>query len=256
MKLIIGCPIYKRSWIFPMWAACIERQSIDLSNVGFVFETSPNDEETNRLILAWRERHPEIPFFEIKERDDLPHFEHEKNSRQWTMSKYHNMVNLRNSILKTVREVQPDYYFSLDSDILIKNSATIELLIGHINSGADAVNTLMFMTPFGHQFPSVMSWKDDKENRAYRKDQYPLGQFFQSDVIMAAKMMSKNVYNNVDYQFHIQGEDLGWSLNAKEKGYKLFCASYIYTPHIMHEEMLVEFLKSGDPRESIIFATS
>ena len=253
MKLIIGCPIYKREWIFRYWAHCISSQSIPLSEIGFIFETSPDDSVTLDLLTRWRAGHPEIPLLDIIQRPDLPHFEHEKNSRQWTMSKYHNMVNLRNSILSRVREIKPDYYFSLDSDILITNFSTLELLMAHIDDGADAVNTLMFMTPVGTQFPSVMTWKEDEQGRAFRESQYPLGSFFKSDIIMAAKMMSKQVYENVDYQFHLQGEDLGWSLDAKKKGYDLFCASYIYTPHIMHEEMLQQFLKSGDQRESILF---
>lgn len=253
MKLVVGCPIYKRSWIFPYWARCFEIQSVALSDIGFIFETSPDDVDTINHLKRWRSIHPEIPLFDIVQRDDVPHFEHEKNSRQWTMSKYHNMVNLRNSLLTKVREIQPDYYFSLDSDILIKNPSTIELLLSHIDDGADAVNTLMFMTPVGVQFPSVMTWKKDEPDKAFRQDKYPIGTFFKSDVIMAAKMMSKEVYSNVNYEFHIQGEDLGWSLDAKRKGYDLFCASYIYTPHIMHEEMLQVFAKTGDQRESMLF---
>jgi len=256
MKLVIGCPIYKRSWIFPFWAACMERQSISLSNIGFVFETSPNDIETKDIILKWKSLHPEIPLFEINDRSDIPHFEHEKGSRQWTMSKYHNMINLRNSLLKRVREIQPDYYFSLDSDILIKNPNTLELLMKHVDEGADAVNTLMFMTPFDTKFPSVMTWNNDENNRAHRADSYPLGSFFEADIIMAAKMMSKDTYKSVNYEFHIQGEDLGWCQAAKRAGKRLYCASYIYTPHIMHEEMLIEFTKTGDPREKVIFENS
>lgn len=253
MKLLIGCPIYKRDWIFPLWARAIEMQSISLSDIGFIFEASPNDEQTVSMMKTWRDMHPEIPLFEINIREDLPHFEHDENSRQWTMSKYHNMINLRNSLLKRVREIQPDYYLSLDSDIIIKNPATLELMMGHIKDGVPALNTLMFMTPFDTQFPSVMTWKNDEENRAYRESSYPVGQLFKSDIIMAAKMMSKEVYNNVNYQFHIQGEDLGWCLDAKEKGYDLFCASYIYTPHIMSRAMLDDFLKNGDKREAILF---
>jgi len=255
MKLIIGCPIYKRDWIFPYWARCIASQSVPLKDIGFIFETSPNDTETTDLLKMWKSQNSDIPLFEIVQRPDLPHFEHEKNSRQWTMSKYHNMVNLRNSILSRVREIGPDYYFSLDSDVLIKNPSTIELLISHIEDGADAVNTLMFMTPVGTQYPSVMTWKkdDDSEGRAYREESYPLGTFFKSDIIMAAKMMSKDVYNNVNYEFHIQGEDLGWSLDAKRKGFNLFSASYIYSLHVMQKEMLEGYLKNGDQRESILF---
>ena len=251
MKLIIGCPIYKRSWIFPLWASAIERQSVPLNKIGFVFETSPDDLETTAMLRRWRAVHPEIPFFEIKEREDVPHFEHAENSRQWTMSKYENMVSLRNSLLTTVREIEPDYYFSLDSDIIIKNPATIELLIAHIQDGADAVNPLMFMTPLGTDFPSVMSWIDKDEYKAKREKKYPLGTYFKSDVIMAAKMMSKKTYQNIDYKIHSQGEDLGWSENASRNGLNLYCASYIYAPHIMHPFSLESFRREGDPRELV-----
>jgi hypothetical protein len=256
MKLIIGCPIYKRDWIFPLWASAIERQSIPLNKIGFVFEVSADDDKMHDMLVLWRKYHREIPHFEINKREDIPHFEHAPNSRQWTISKYENMVNLRNSLLTRVRELSPDYYFSLDSDVIIKNDSTLELLIGHIKDGTDAVNPLMYMTPFGTDFPSVMSWIDKDEFKATRNKDYPIGTFFESDVIMAAKMMSKKVYENVDYEIHSQGEDLGWSANASKKGYSLACASYIYAPHIMHQQMLEVFKKEGDSRESLIFEKS
>jgi hypothetical protein len=253
MKLLIGCPIYKRDWIFPLWASALERQSIPLDEIGFIFETSPDDLNIKNILSAWRNQHPEIPFFEVHERSDIPHFEHQKNSRQWTMSKYYNMVSLRNHILERVREVKPEYYFSLDSDIILKNPATIELLINHIKEGADAVSPLMFMTPVGVDYPSVMTWSEEEDGRAYRRRDYPLGSYFKSDVIMAAKMMSKKAYESIDYAVHSQGEDLGWSLEAKKKGLDLYSASYIYALHVMHEEMLQHLAKSGDSRESILF---
>jgi len=251
MKLIIGCPIYKRDWILPEWIRCIINQSIDMNDVGLIFETSPDDFETTNSLITWKKLDKRFQIFEINERKDIPHFEHENNGRQWTMSKYHNMVSLRNSILKRVREHQPDFYLSLDSDILLQNPNTIELLIAHIKDGADAVSPLMFMTPMDSRFPSVMSWKDKECNIAYRKEGYPLGEYFQSDIIMAAKMMSKDVYNNVDYQFHKQGEDLGWAKNATEKGFKLYSASYIYAPHLMSKDMYQHYLTNGDNRGNI-----
>lgn len=251
MKLLIGCPIYKRSWILDHWIRCIVTQSLDMSDIGFIFEASPDDTETLNKLEAWKNFDKRIPYFEINLRKDLPHFEHQDNGRQWTISKYANMVSLRNSLLSKARELDPDYYFSLDSDILLTNSNTLELLIAHIKEGADAVNPLMFMTPIGDKFPSVMSWRLDNPEKATRLESYPLGRFFQSDVIMAAKMMSKKVYKNIDYEIHLQGEDVGWSYNCKKAGYELYCASYIYAPHIMSPLMYQDFLKNGDTRKQL-----
>lgn len=255
MKLIIGCPIYKREWIFPYWAMAIERQSVPLNDVGFIFVVSSSDQGTISMINRWKEvSKNSIGFVDIVVKDDIAHHEHDSKSRQWTMSKYMNMVSLRNTLLGEVRKYQPDYFFSLDSDIIIHNASTIELLISHIKDGADAVSPLMFMTPVGIDFPSVMTWLDELGNRANRSRKYPLGTYFKSDIIMAAKMMSKDTYNKVDYVFHAQGEDLGWCSEARKKGItELYSASYIYAPHIMHPEMLEAFTKGGDPRISAAF---
>jgi len=245
--------MYKRSWILPDWIRCIASQSVSLKDIGFVFEVSPDDTETINCLEAWKKYDNRIPYFYINIREDIPHFQHENNGRQWTISKYENMVSLRNSLLKTVRDINPDYYFSLDSDILLVNPNTIELLIAHIKSGADAVNPLMFMTPFGTMYPSVMTWRSDVPGKAFRQEQYSLGTYFKSDVIMAAKMMSKKVYSSINYRIHEQGEDVSWSWSCKEAGYNLYCASYIYAPHIMSEVMYRQYLKHGDERSELIF---
>ena len=250
MKVLIGCPIYKRNWILHHWIRCLLNQSVDLSNIGFVFEVSPDDNDTVVILDAFKKFEKRIPYFNIKVRKDIPHFQHIENGRQWTLSKYQNMVSLRNSLLQTVREVEPDYYLSLDSDILLIDPNTIELLIAHINGGADGVSPLMFMTPVGDMYPSVMSWIGDGSDKAFRHQRYPIGTYFQSDVIMAAKMMSKSLYQTVDYRIHEQGEDVGWSYDAYLAGCKLFSASYIYAPHIMSEAMYDNFLLNGDSRHT------
>jgi len=255
MKLIIGCPIYKRDWIIPVWVAAIERQSFPLNDIGFVFVASESDTKTISMLNKWKNLHTEIPLFDIVIKDDVPHHEHSQNSRQWTMSKYHHMISLRNCLLEKVRKHNSDFFFSLDSDVILQNSSTIELLISHIKDGADAVSPLMFMTPFGMEYPSVMSWIDEPGKKAQRAKNYPIGTYFKSDIIMAAKMMSKQVLQNVDYVFHSQGEDLGWSADAYYKGYgNLFSASYIYAPHIMHKEMLMSYLNNGDARQIQLLA--
>lgn len=247
--------MYKRSWILHHWIKSIISQSIPINDIGFIFEVSPDDTPTIQALESWKKFDKRIPYFEIKIREDIPHFEHENNGRQWSMSKYLNMVSLRNSLLESVRKVEPEYYFSLDSDILLTNINTIELLIAHIKSGADAVSPLMFMTPFGTMYPSVMDWRLDVPTKAFRKEKYELGHYFQSDVIMAAKMMSKDVYNNINYTLHEQGEDVGWSLECKRAGFKLYSASYIYAPHIMSEVMYESFLANGDNRQELLISS-
>jgi len=247
--ILIGCPIYKREWILPYWFHCLERQTFDIKDVGFIFEAGVDDKETIDFLVYWKKNSKNINIFDIEVRDDLSHHSHVEGSRRWTYSKYENMVSMRNSLLDKAKEIKPDYYYSLDSDILLTNPYTIEVLVNNLQKKEiDAINTLMFMTPFGVDFPSVMSWIEQQDQSAYRHDNYPIGTLFKSDIIMAAKMMSKKVYMNSRYRFHPQGEDLGWSLDCREKEYNLYCASNIYTPHIMGKQELSNFIKEGDNR--------
>lgn len=250
MKIMIGCPVYKRAWILPTWFEFIEKQTVPLEDLGFVFELGTNDPETHDALWNWQQAHPQVQVFDAYIKDDVLHTEHPKHGRMWNGTKYHKMVELRNSLLDRVISHQPDRFFSLDSDILLEHPETLERLYA-ATEGLDAVSILTHMKPDSTQFPSVMSWIKEPGGKATRKyHNYPIGSMFKSDVIMAAVMMSTPVYNKVRYKWHSQGEDLGWSANAYKHGFQLWCASNIYGAHIMHDYHLEPYLNEGDPRST------
>lgn len=248
--IIIGGPIYKRAWILDKWFECIEKQDWGLDKVGFVFEAVHGDTETLDKLFDWHSRHPEVSVFDVNLDRDKGHVDHgEGGRRRWGMERYQTMVRLRNNLLQKVRVHAPDRFFSLDSDILLENPKTLSELyeITELDS-VDAVSPLMYMTPEGTRFPSTMTWHTKPGGFAVRKNDYPIGSLFKTDVIMAAKMMTPDVYNNTRYVLHKQGEDLGWSTSAAMKGFDLYCASHIYCPHIMSKQRLHDYLNQGDPR--------
>lgn len=255
MKLLIGLPIYDRDWILPDWFAAIEKQSIPLSDIGFIFITAPHDPRTLRVLVDWAEKHPEVQCFDIVTNTDQPHDSHPEGSRIWTYAKYRKMVALRNQLLDLVTVREPDLFFSFDSDILLENPHTLRYLM-QLSAKLPAVSPLMYMTPEGTDFPSTMTWDSEIGKRAGRVPGYPLGTIFQTDVIMAAKMMTPDVYKNVRYTYHDQGEDLGWSANAARLGYPLYAATTIYCPHIMSRAKLLEYKEHGDPRKGMVSGNS
>ena len=240
-KVLIGSPVFKREWILPTWFRAIEEQKYPLDRIGFVFELGPNDPETEQILFDWHSKHPEVFAFDVHTEENVRHEMHPEGTRPWTYSKYEKMATLRNNLLSRVRCLEPDRYFSLDSDIILSNKTTIAQLVHHTET-LDAVNILCHMHPKTERFPSVMSWVEQPGRKAKRlHDRYPIGTLFQADIIMAAKMMSKPVYMNTSYYAHRQGEDLGWSGDCARQGFKLWCASDIKADHIMHRWMLEEF---------------
>lgn len=255
MKLLIGCPVYKREWILPLWFEKIEAQTLPLSEIGFVFELGTDDDATHDVLWGWHSQHPEVEVFDGLIREDLKHKTHADNHRTWVRDDYLRMAEMRNSLLDRVVCYDPDAYFSLDSDLILDDPKSLEILLELLQRDEiDAVSPLSYMFPMGRDFPSVMSWIDEPGGRAVRNNNaYLWGAAFQADVIMAAVMMSKPVYQNVRYKWHSQGEDLGWSDEARRGGYKLWCASNVYVEHIMHGWMLDNYLANGVSRSLEIY---
>jgi hypothetical protein len=243
MKILIGLPVFKREWILEEWFRCIERQTIPLSEMGFLFELGPHDEGTHNMLWEWHSHHPEVAVFDGAIRYDEPHMAHQPNSRMWDGPSYTRMVNFRNNLLEQVIIHQPERYMSLDSDILLEDPTTLEQLY-EVTKDGGAAAPLCYMKPQTIAFPNVMSWryKNKIGGPAMRMlEFYPIGETFQADVIMAAVMMHPDVYNNVRYRWHFQGEDLGWAGEAGRQGHKLYSVSGVHAPHIMHDWMLDDY---------------
>lgn len=243
--VIIATPVFEREWILPFWFRAIESQNYPISDIGFIFEAVNTDEATIQTLIDFSSAHPELRCFDIVINSDEGHKSHPEGQRSWNRERYHLMAKMRNDLLDRARVRNPDRYFSLDSDIILEDTETISRLV-ELTNVYDAVAPLCFMTKDSLDFPNVMSWGPEPP-MAFRKE-YSLGQVFKADVIMAAKMMSPKVFNNVKYSWHRQGEDLGWSFNALQEGLNLWSISNLYVPHIMSRAMLNDYQESGDPR--------
>lgn len=183
----------------------------------FIFVIDPNDKALKRIIQTSA---PESTVIEVEDN-------HNEDVRDWCNQRYHHMVFLRNVLLSGVRRITPDYFLSLDSDMLLPPEGFIENLIETIENkeGAIAVGGKAFLAP-GVFHPTYAVLNAD--NNIQREDSVGV---FTVDALMAIKLMSPTAYN-VDYQFNGQGEDLGWAQNARKCG-KLYWDGRITAKHVM-----------------------
>lgn len=248
--VLIGAPIYDRAWILPYWFRAIERQDFPTDKLGFVFELGPHDDETHDLLWSWHERHPEFMCFQGDIEMKITHRSHPEGLRYWDQIRYLKMAEMRNNLLDRAIAMSDrfDYYLSLDSDILLKDRDTINRLIAYSEQYPNTVVApLAYMTPDSEEYPNVMSWEKDwppgiKAER--RLEEYPMGQPFIADVVMAAVLMPKSVYTQARYRGHTQGEDLGFAVELMRRGFKSLAATDIYTPHIMHRYMVEQHVNN------------
>lgn len=224
MKLLIGAPVYRREWIIERWFdhmfAALEKAEID--DYAFCFVGDYRD-----------------PTFEILSEVGQDHKVYTYNDREesisgreryWNHDLYYKMVYLRNDLLRFPRELEPEFFLSADTDILLHPDCIGNLI--ESTDRFDAVSGKCYMTPHGKFHPS---WANlGRSQQLIRKDASGV---FPCQVIMALKMMKPSAYH-IDYRFHKQGEDTGWSINCKERGLTLGFDGRVANKHVLERHML------------------
>lgn len=232
LKVMVGCPAYKREWILPTWFDHV-RKAFWLADLipHYAFVLSHDDPGTRDVIRdALEESYGgvRVTFTDQEQKHS--------QDRLWNEDRYREMTKLRNLLLTMVRAEAPDYFLSLDSDILLDPVALLSLL--ESVQQFDAVGGKCFMTdttPDGWGLTSCPSWSNvGTSGQLIRQDADGV---FRCDAIMAIKLMSPTAYA-IDYEWHWQGEDLGWSKACRENGVKLGFDGRIINKHVMNERAL------------------
>lgn len=223
MSLLIGCPVADRSWILPTWYEYVKR-SCEYAGTDFnlVFMTSKDDDVTRKLVQSFDET-----VLELSDDEDAQPQDH-----RWDDTRYHRMVALRNGLLAGVRRLAPDFFLSLDSDILIHEELVSNLIETLTTRDCVAVGGKTFMTTSDNATASYAVFRSNGN-----WDRHDTVSVHTVDAIMAIKLMSPEAYN-VDYVYDRQGEDLGWSKSVTASGESLWFDGRVGCKHVMIREQL------------------
>lgn len=224
MDLVVGCPVLRREWILEPWFEHVDR-SAKLAGITphFAFVGDLENDPSFGIIDRCTTRALLVHVQETRAVD----------RRDWaTASRYHRMVELRNLLLFAVRAMAPLAFLSLDSDILIHRDLLGRLLEDVLSDSYDAVGGRCYMTPSGTSYPS---WARLGRGDALQRED--ANGYFPVDVIMAIKMMSPAAYH-IDYEHHLQGEDVGWSKAARRAGLRLGWDGSLVSKHVLAPELL------------------
>ena len=230
MNLLVGCPVYERGWVLPQWFDHLAEWTQHVS-VSFVFAYTPGNDDTLEII---REKtHKVDALWHYITVTDGTH----STERNWgSKDRLVTLAYLRNRLLTEVRDIEPDYYLSLDSDILVppweQSSLLFEGLLQFdavaplVHLGGGDISNAFYQTARNHR------------RRVTRQQFYDTPQ--PVDIICASKLMAPRLFNDerVHYGYHGAGEDIYWSAQATSYGYGLGLDTRIRTTHIMKPEQL------------------
>lgn len=220
----VGCPVAHRAWVLDAWFDHVEA-ACEAADVEprYVFVGDPERDRSFKVI-GRRATECDVIAVPNGKGDDV---------RRWDQGRYRQMVELRNLLLGLVRDIGPSFFLSLDSDILLHPDVLNVLLEDMEKDDYDAIGGRCFMTQTGRSCPSWARLSPRGALQRYDSDGY-----FAAQIIMAIKLMRPTAYH-IDYELHIQGEDIGWSLACQRAGLKLgwdgrLASKHVLAPHLLN----------------------
>lgn len=229
MRLLIGCPVRAREWIIgPYLEHAYDAAKKVTDDFAFIF-VAPEDDHLTLQEIDRKSRELCVTSWVAFTAEDVG-----EDRRTWNQDRYEHMVYLRNKLLCMARDArqQPDFFLSLDSDILIHPNQ-IESLVNNIGE-YDAIGGKAYLSAVDKRNPTYGILKRNQDG-AFRRSEHD--GVIDVDVLMAIKLMRPSAFN-VDYVPNRYGEDIGWSMAAKAEGLKFRWDGTYASKHVMRPELL------------------
>lgn len=226
MRVVVGCPVAERGWVLQDWIDSVRMQQLD-GEVDIVCLYTRSHDDTLEILQRNDVRVLESP---------LPTRPFDRmRGHNWSYSdhEYEYMASIRNELRETIANEAPDWFFSLDSDIILPGPGALsELISAAVERQANGIAPLVNMMQFP-QAPPAWNWMTLRESMtgADRKPA-PQEEVFQVSVIMAAMLLDRQAMM-IPWANHPQGEDIGWSIKASLAGLRLFSDTRIVCEHRM-----------------------
>lgn len=228
--IVFGCPIANRSWVIDRWWSAINGKQVVDQQWSTVFMYSPSEDDTLAKLCALEGDVTILEAVEeIRTREEM-------DLHRWPETHFEHMSRWRNALLDHCEKVGAEWFFSVDSDIILPpmTAQRLQAVLGRfsgMNYGAiaPAVNMAVHIDAHAYNF---MQWNPQSTDDAYRPTLPMPNEPFTVGVIMGAMLIHRSAFH-VRWEAHPQGEDLGWSRDAQRKDVRLLLDPTIQCNHLM-----------------------
>jgi hypothetical protein len=226
MNVLIACPLKDRAWAIPYWYAGIDQNS-DAANISLLALVTPSEDGTEQVL---RDHNVEV-ILDSEEGRPV----HEIDSHVWgIIPKFEYMARLRNQLVEIALEREVDYFFSLDSDIVLPQFGLSKLL--HYSQTHPGVVSPSVNMVMGGVAWNVMNWSNPHYPMAANRDKpyahITAMQPGRADVIMAAMLLDRSAME-CRWAAHMAGEDIGFCLDAESRGVNRWWYPEVRCQHLM-----------------------
>ncbi len=243
-KITIGCPVRDRGWILPLYLKHLMALDYPKELIGFCFLLNDSTDNSEEILYKFKEDHEsEYRFIDIHKLDIGTDKDYRTKGREII---YHALVTVRNHLLDLIKGLYyTDYFFSVDSDILVPPHALKRLIEDKKKIVAGVIWNDYVANPEA-RYPNVRSNLIIKSGTGPNGEEllehyynYPLNQLFKVYMTGAVYLLAREVYSTCRYSFSSHGEDYGFCKDAIDRCYDLWADSRVFCHHIMVAYQLI-----------------
>ncbi|MDT3699648.1 MAG: hypothetical protein RO469_09480 [Thermincola sp.] len=250
-KILVACPVNSRDWIIPYYLRNLFNLDYDRTLIDIYWIVNNSSDKSLTLLQDFKQQYErEYRSIEIDVYNSKKKFTDERKFEIRKKYSYYWLAELRNKLLKKCLDLDADYLFSSDCDILLR-SDILKRLISH---NKHIISSLLYngylvakSLDEACKYPNILRkvgnnrYEHIVNYRVKHPEKNPIGTTIPCDLTGACILISKEVCSKAKYGWHIQGEDEYFCRSAKEAGYDIWCDISMYSQHVMLPELLDKF---------------
>lgn len=232
-EVMICSLVRDRDWILPKYLEHLTNLDYPKSKIKYYFIINNSSDNSQAILEQFQKENKEV-YIDFHEFKDINHQEH-----SWNKYKLQHMAYMRNKCLQKARELNVEYLFSVDTDVLVDSR-----VLNHLIKTDKKIISPVFWASWDKnskekKFPQV--W----ERGGYEISQHFLNLLrskkgiFEVGGLGACTLIHKSVWNaGVNYHrvktlpSEMNGEDRDFCTRASVHGFKLWASTYYDTVHI------------------------
>lgn len=233
--ITIGCPISNRRYLINRYLEAIYNLDYPKDKIKLFFLINGISDGTEIELNNFRHKH-KTEYIDIILEKYKTSSRKDKRLTDYRNETYKILTELRNHILS---KIDTDFFFSVDSDIIVNPNVLIELVKADKDIIAATINNDSIIKPY-NKHPEIrtnllINKVVSGVNRIVHYMNFPINEIIEVDYTGAVYLMKNQVCKKIKYEFDIQGEDIPFCKNAKNHGFKIYAHTGLWQTHVMCE---------------------
>jgi hypothetical protein len=242
--ILIGCPCRNRSWVISRYLEGIYSLNYPKNKLILYFLLNDSIDQTEVILKKFQQLHQhKYKLIQIdKIKNHAPEYKRlisksPQFAEKYWESVYLNIAKLRNKVIDKVIETGSDYWFSIDSDIILNNPETLNILLQENKPVISCIiNNDQIQNPYlPIQKAACNILNFDEHGKVKHITGWEMNSTFQVQITGAICLYKAEIFKNPNIRFGYSrmGEDIFMAQRILEAGIETWTTSKVLPEHCM-----------------------